>query len=400
MCLLGMLASGTASAAEDCGVVRDVIQHLPDGTQTTGDLSWKDGRFESAAEGCASHQFPQGAQVTPGFVALPTHLGLVEIELESGTRTDRLGNEELRGGVLAVDGYNPRTSVVPVTRLGGVTSALVSPSGGFVTGVSGWVTLETGRRSDAVVEPRAALEVSLDNPALGLAKLRTLLREASYFSRLSGSARVTAIADLSANAENLRAFAAVQRRELPLLVYADRADVLEGLAAFAKSSRIDMVVVGAAEGWLVADLLADAGVGVVIDPLVYGAGGFDQLRGREDNAVLLTEAGVQVAITTRETHNARSLRYSAANAVRGGLAHADALAAITRVPSDLLGQSDRGRIENGAHADFAVWSGDPLEPSSRLLMLVIEGVSQPLKSRQSALVEAWRELPRRLDAED
>jgi imidazolonepropionase-like amidohydrolase len=187
--------------------------------------------------------------------------------------------------------------------------------------------------------------------------------------------------------------------ELPLVVHADRASDIEAVLRLTREQKIRTILVGAAEGWLLADALADAKVGVVIDPFVYGAGSVDQLHGRADNAALLRAAGVQVAISGGDTHNARTLRFAAGNAVRGGMSHADAIAAITRVPAELFGVSDRGVLRDGARADLAAWSGDPLEPSSRLLLLVIDGEVQPLRSRQTELVEAWREVPRVLHLE-
>ena len=82
-----------------------------------------------------------------------------------------------------------------------------------------------------------------------------------------------------------------------------------------------------------ADALAERGIPVIVDPLANGPGSFDQLHARPDNAALLVDAGVEVIISTYSTHNARKLRQSAGNAVIAGLAHHDALHAITRAPA-------------------------------------------------------------------
>ena len=67
------------------------------------------------------------------------------------------------------------------------------------------------------------------------------------------------------------------------------------------------------------------------------------------------------------------LREQAMFAVRYGLSKDDALAAITSVPADLCGLDDRGRIADGAAADVVLWSGHPLLPSSRALMVIVNG---------------------------
>ncbi len=67
-----------------------------------------------------------------------------------------------------------------------------------------------------------------------------------------------------------------------------------------------------------APTLAAAKVPVIVFPLQQ-PNSFDALGAREDNAALLDKAGVAVAISTGDTHNARKLRQVAGNAVRSGL---------------------------------------------------------------------------------
>jgi imidazolonepropionase-like amidohydrolase len=81
--------------------------------------------------------------------------------------------------------------------------------------------------------------------------------------------------------------------------------------------------------------------------------------------------------------------------VRSGLPYQAALAAITRVPAEALGMGARyGTLAAGKAANLVVWSGDPLEISTQVLDVVIRGRRIPLKSRQSALLEKYRRLPK------
>lgn len=388
----------TAEASERCGTLSGAVVHLPDGSTAAMTVAWADGRLVATPDPrCPVHTFPDGAVLTPGLIAAVTQIGLVEVDLEPRTRHDTLGTDDLRVDVDVIDGYDPRSPVVPVTRLGGITSAVVVPGGGWISGSSAWVDLRTARVDEVTVLRRAAVELhpaSMSSPAASVARLRALFKEAEFLRRATAERRLLLPADLSATGPELEALDRVLRGELPLAVHVDRASDLETLVRITREHRVRAIAVGASEGWLVADLLAEAGIGVVVNPYVYGAGSYDQRHGREDNAALLAAAGVKVAICGGSTHNARELRQLAGNAVRGGLSHADALAAITRVPAELFGSNDRGVIRTGAHADLAVWSGDPLEISSRLLLLVIDGEVQPLTSRQTELVEAWREVPR------
>jgi cytosine/adenosine deaminase-related metal-dependent hydrolase len=141
------------------------------------------------------------------------------------------------------------------------------------------------------------------------------------------------------------------------------------------------------------DALAEADIAVIINPLIYGPGSFDQREARPDNAQLLAEAGVDVIISTRSAHFARSLRQLAGNAVRGGMDHTAAVRAITSTPARVFGLSDRGEIARGAFANLVIWSGDPLEIGTRVETMLIAGRAVELTSRQTDLFERYRELP-------
>ena len=171
------------------------------------------------------------------------------------------------------------------------------------------------------------------------------------------------------------------------------ADILAALGV-ARDFKLRPVIAGGAEGWKVARELAAAKVPVLVYPLEQPSS-FDALGAREDNAARLHAAGVPVGISTGSTHNARKLRQVAGNAVRGGLPHAAAIAAITRVPAEALGLGARyGTLAAGKVANLAVWSGDPLELSTRVVDLVIRGRRVSLRSRQTVLFEKYRTLAR------
>ena len=93
------------------------------------------------------------------------------------------------------------------------------------------------------------------------------------------------------------------------------------------------VIAGGVEAWKVADLLARDKVPVLIDPLVNLPGNFDMLQVKDDLAARLAAAGVPVILSTFSAHRVRTLRFAAGNAVRAGLPHDVALAALTTQPA-------------------------------------------------------------------
>jgi imidazolonepropionase-like amidohydrolase len=224
-----------------------------------------------------------------------------------------------------------------------------------------------------------------------LLRLEELLDDAAALTR--AGARALEISEaLAASRRDLEVMALVGQGALPLVIDADQASDIEAVLRLQARRKLKVILVGGAEAWLVAPQLAAAKVPVVIRPFVYGPGSFDQIHGREDNGALLRAAGVEVIIGAGDTHNARAMRFAAGNAVRGGMSHADALRAITEAPAAAFNLGGRGRIAVGAPADLALWTGDPLDIAGRLSAVWIDGVGLPLTTRQTALVDRWRDV--------
>jgi imidazolonepropionase-like amidohydrolase len=175
----------------------------------------------------------------------------------------------------------------------------------------------------------------------------------------------------------------------------DRAADIRRVVAFAQRAGMKPVIAGAAEGWRVARELAQAGVPVLLDPLQNLPESFDAIGARLDNAALLHRAGVRIAFTQSdaESHNARTIRQVAGNAVAHGLPWDAALAALTANPAEIFGiAAQRGRIADGQVADLVLWSGDPLEVTSVAEDVIIAGRTTDMRSRQTELRDRY--LPR------
>jgi imidazolonepropionase-like amidohydrolase len=181
----------------------------------------------------------------------------------------------------------------------------------------------------------------------------------------------------------------------PLAVHVDRASDIEALlrATSRGGESLRLILVGGAEAWRLAPELAKRKIPVVVDPLLESPESFDRLASRSDNAKILHEAGVPVMLSTFWTHNMRTLAQVAGNAVRAGMDKHAAIDAITRVPAEAFGMTDRGTLAVGKRANIVIWSGDPLELSSAPERMFIGGHDAPLSSRQSRLFQRYRTLP-------
>jgi imidazolonepropionase-like amidohydrolase len=136
----------------------------------------------------------------------------------------------------------------------------------------------------------------------------------------------------------------------------------------------EVVFAGCEEAYLGREELAKRKAAVIVGPFASetNGSGADESDTALGNAAMLRAAGVRVALTAGPL-GASHLREQAMVAVRWGMTKADALAAVTSVAADLCGLPDRGRITDGGPADVVLWSGHPLLPSSRPLVVVVDG---------------------------
>jgi len=403
-----VLMSPVSAAAALCVALVGGTVVLPGGAESTATVVMVDGRVAGVG---ADVDVPAdceridvvGRVVTPGLVDVHTHLGLVEVSQEKQS----VDHSNARGGeaeALAVtpsfqvaDAYNPRSTVVPVTRTGGVTSVVTLPQGGVVSGQSAWVDLAGDTQAEALVRRAVAMHAHLSGSELSRAtvlhRLRTLFAESQAYSERRAAWEGARSRDWLFSHVELEAFSPVLRRELPLVIRANRASDIEAALRLATEYSFRLVIAGGAEALLVAPDLARAGVPVIVDPLLFRVRSFDDVYARPDNAARLAEAGVTVLISAFASHNIRTLRQAVGNAIREGLPRALAFRAVSEGPADAFGLADYGRIQVGAVANVVVWSGDPFELSTHAEAVYIGGQRRSLTTRQSRLRDRYLHLP-------
>ena len=399
---LAVARLGGAQAKEPPrAVIRGGTVLRPGQPDATADVTIEGGDIVSVGSGAAGGEVidAKGKVVTAGLTDPLTSTGLVEISLEKSSRdASQATKDPVRAAFRAADGYNPASTVIGVTRLGGVTSVGVVPRGGLVSGQSAWADLDGATAADAIATESMALHASVELPTdagqgrgTALLRLRELFDDAAAFKRNPGNFQRRQLKEQATSRLDLVAVARALDGKIPVVFHADRASDILAALRFAKETKLRPIIASAAEGWKVASEIATAKAPVIVDPLAHGPASFSTRYAKEENAALLHKAGVSVCLTTHETHNARKLRQVAGNAVRAGLPRAAALAAVTRNPAQAFGLGDRyGTLEKGRVANVVVWSGDPFELSTRVEAIFIRGRRVPLRSRQTALFERYR----------
>ena len=363
----------------------------------------------------------RGKVVVPGLIDAGTSLGLVEISGVAVTRDFNESNEPVMPHLRVIDAFNPNSELIPVARLGGVTSALSAPGEqGLISGQSALVRLHGDTLKKVLLRFPVGIHVNLGEPTkshfgerktmpstrMGMAALlrETLIKAAEYrdkWERFEAKANSPPDPDSGDKSKDeavppdrdLRweALAPVLRGELPLIVRAHRVDDIGTALRLADEFEVKVVLRFATEAWRVADDIARRGVPVILGPVTTQPGSMETVGAIYENAAMLHAAGVKIAIQTASAHNVRNLPYEAGLAVTYGLPWDAALRAVTLGPAEILGVADRlGSLEVGKEADLLVLSGDPFQPLSKLEHLFIGGEEIPLRSRQTELYERYR----------
>ena len=350
-----------------------------------------------------------GKWVTPGFINSDTQLGVVEVDAEQPTRdASARGKDAIAAAFTVWEGLNPASVLLAPARSEGVTTVLVVPSGGLISGQAAVVDLVNGSLSDMMVRAPAGMIAEIgDKGSAGvgaraelLVKLKELLEDTRAYAARKADFERSATRTFVAGRLDLEAMLPVVQGRLPLIVAADRASDIEAALKLASDYGIRLIIASGAEAWLVADKLAAAHVPVLTGAMNNIPQSFSTLGSYQENAAILRRAGVDViligdsGISSGETFNVRNLKQEAGNAIAYGMSWEDALRAVTLGPARVLGIGDRyGSLDAGKVANVVVWSGDPFEFGTRAEHVLVRGTEITTPSRQDLLEQRYRTLP-------
>ena len=350
-----------------------------------------------------------GKVVTPGLVNAATQLTLVEIGAVTGTREAQArGRDGIAAAFRPWEGLNPASVLISPARNAGVTTVLVAPSGGLISGQAGVIHLVSGTAAEMVLRAPVAMVAEL-GPARGptgtpraetIMRLREILDDARVYRTRRADFERAQTRPLAAGRLELEALLPVLDGRLPMLVQADKASDIEAAMKLATEYGFRLVIHGGAEAWQIAGKLAAARIPVLTGAMNNIPESFVALGQRQENAGILSRAGVQVSVIgnagggDEEAFNVRNVRFEAGNAVAYGMEWSAALRSITLTPAETFGVSDRvGSLAAGRMADVVIWSGDPLEFASQPERVFVRGREIRQPSRQDLLQERYKTMP-------
>ncbi|MBO0899100.1 amidohydrolase [Cellulomonas sp. zg-ZUI22] len=332
----------------------------------------------------------RGRWVLPGFVEAHAHMGVAE-EAEGWAGQDTNEMTDPDGSALrAVDGINVEDEGFRDALVGGVTSAVVKPGsgnpiGGRTVAVKTWggrtvdeqvIRYDVSVKSALGENPKRVYgdRKQLPSTRLGVAAVirKAFVDAQSYVARRDAATAKGEPFDRDLGKETL---AAVLAGELAWDQHTHRADDIATALRLADEFGYRLVVNHGTDGAAVADVLAERDVPVIFGPL-FTSRSKVELRDRSiAHLGVLARAGVRVAITTdHPVVPINFLVHQASLAVKEGLDRDTALRALTVNPASFMGLADRvGALAPGLDGDVVVWSGDPLDVTSRAEQVFVTG---------------------------
>lgn len=392
------------------------IETVTRGTIASGTVVIENGRItavgEAAAPAGATRVPCNGGTVYPGMIDSGTVIGLQEVSSLAETRdSDELG--DVTPQMRALTAINTSSVHFPITRAAGVTTALSVPRGGMMPGTAALVNLHgytpdqmyagfegvvinfpvSGRRGRFDRRTQEAIDKAAKE---ALEKLDDVWEQAVLYARIDSARTASGATGPQPYQPEMAALLPVVRGEQALLVDVDAATDILAAIKWLDGKNLRAILVSVAEGWRVADKIAEAGLPVITGPVTgMPTRASDRYDRTYQNAALLAQAGVTVALQTVDgMQNYRNLPFHAGFAVAHGqdvgFDRQAALEAVTINPARIFGvDGDLGSIEVGKSATLFVADGDPFEPATQVTALFIDGYQLPIVSRHTELYEEY-----------
>jgi len=370
-----------------------------------------------------------GLTVYPGLIDPDTTLGLTEVAADEMSNDLSEPSDEIMPHMHVADAFHAETELIPVARLNGVTNAVVAPgTDDSVAGQDIFIQL-SGRNRDEMILGRdiaLAMNYGADQRRRGhgssqypstrmglITQLRQSLLDAQHYeaSRDAAQKKLDKTADKPASDGKaadkdgdkafqrdlkLEALLPYLHGEKPVVVGVYEAYDVESIMKVAQEFHLKVILNHVTRSQEILDEIAAWKVPVIVGPI------YDLPRANERYDAVYTlpaelqKRGVKIAISSGEAggpggaHTVRNLPYAAGFAVAYGLPYDEGLKAITLNVAEMFGFGDKlGSLDVGKTANIVLANGDPLDVRTDVKQVYIEGVAQPMVSRQTILRDEY-----------
>jgi imidazolonepropionase-like amidohydrolase len=392
--------------AANVAIVADHLYTMDSGPQGgPGVVLIRDGKIEDVRIGAgiqvpSGYQVIHGAFVTPGLIDAYTSTGVSGAYNIPADQDQDEATDPNTADVNVRDSLNPQDLLFRYVNAYGVTTMQITPGprnpiagaagifktagpdSPFRTADQQIVQLDSAMVFNLGESPKETYGKSHKAPVTRM-KTAEMIREAllqakQYQDKWDKWKKDGSDASKTPSLDTkLAALAPVVTGKIPAIFNVYRADDIDTAIRIGTEFHLKYMLASVTEGYLIRDRIQQAGVPCLVGAVMQPLEDLETSNTTYENAALLQQAGVPVAIMTGYVGyvpKSRILLFETAIAATNGLGLEPALRAITISPAKILGIDDRtGSLTKGKDADVAVFDGDPFEYTSHVQDVLVQG---------------------------
>ena len=373
-----------------------------------------------------------GMTVYPGLIDSETSLGLTEISAVDMTNDLVEPSDEIMPHMHVYNAFHAESELIPVTRLNGITNAIVAPaSRDTLPGQDSFIQLAGKSRDEYLLVRDIAMPLNFTgeqrrnergegrkfpSTRMGLAaQIRQAFLDAQdyaqkwsdYEKKKADYDKPTTDSDSSAKPADkdkgkkqppnppkrdlkLEALLPYLQGKKPIVLAAEESSDLQAAVSLAHEFNLKFILNHISHSQSVLDYVASLKVPVIVGPIYEAPKSEERFDAVYSLPAQLYKRGVKIVIASYDSHNARNLPYAAGFATGFGLPYDEALKAITLNAAEVWGVADQlGSLDPGKTANVVVSSSDPLDVKTAVKMVFINGNEIPMTSRQTRLRDEY-----------
>jgi imidazolonepropionase-like amidohydrolase len=369
-----------------------------------------------------------GMTVYPGLIDSETSLGLTEISAEKSTNDMIEASDEIMPHMHVYDAFHAESELIPVTRLNGVTNAIVAPeSQDTLPGQDSFIQLDGKSAQEMLLVRDIAMPLNFTgeqrrneswdkrkfpSTRMGMAaQLRQAFLDAQdYAQRWADYEKKNAEAASKPGSDSgkdkdkdkkqppsppkhdlkLEALLPYLDGKKPIVLAAEGPSDLQTAVRLAREFNLKFVLNHISHSQPVLDYVASLKTPVIVGPIYEEPQPDERYDAVYSLPAQLYKRGVKIAFASYGAHDSRNLPYQAGFATAFGLPYEEALKAITLNPAEIWGVADKlGSLDVGKTANVVVANGDPLDMKTDVKRIFIEGREVPMTSRQTRLRDQY-----------
>lgn len=359
-----------------------------------------------------------GMTIYPGLIDSESHLGLTEISADEMTNDLLEPSDNIMPHMRTAEAFHAETELIPVTRVNGITNAIIAPeSRDTLPGQDSFISLY-GRSADDMLMIRdnaMALNFTGDQRKLGggrrggggggfngsypvtrmgmAAQLRQVFMDAQdYVRKQDEYEKKKSDPKATAPKRDLKLEALIpylQGKKL-VIIGADEPNDVETAVRLAQEFGLKFVLNHVTHAEPALDYIASLKVPVIVGPIYEEPKDTERYDTVYRLPAELNKRGVKIAFASYDSHNSRNLPYAAGFAVAWGLPYDVALRAITLTPAEIFGVADRlGSLDVGKLGNVVVANGDPLDVKTDVKHVFVNGAEAPMTNKQIRLRDEY-----------